>query len=236
MRWAEARKQVEQACLDMLVQWRGDDDDDGELEEILREVIIIPDDEDDGDEKQDADKCQQPRQRSQSVEVIYASNLHTRPIDYAAANPATELERSPSLDLEPHELGHPESTLLDQNRPSEYNQHRLGQMGAERHRIWEEAVRRQKEHSKTQRASNYRLPSPILKKSDRDRRQMPQAYRIEDPHKTERSDFHPLVTSTDGKHVRLSASQDRISHHIANHKENFANPVEQVRVHFKSDS
>lgn len=44
--WANARKAVEQACLDVIVKWRGDEETGrDQLDEILREVIEISDDE-----------------------------------------------------------------------------------------------------------------------------------------------------------------------------------------------
>jgi hypothetical protein len=49
--WANARKAVEQACLDVIVKWRGDEETGrDQLDEILREVIEISDSEDDSDD------------------------------------------------------------------------------------------------------------------------------------------------------------------------------------------
>ncbi|KAF3011524.1 hypothetical protein E8E14_009486 [Neopestalotiopsis sp. 37M] len=46
-RWENARKAVEQPCLDIIVKWRGDEETGrDQLDEILREVIEISDDED----------------------------------------------------------------------------------------------------------------------------------------------------------------------------------------------
>ena len=45
--WANARKAVKQACLDVIVKWRGDEETGrDQLDEILREVIEISDSED----------------------------------------------------------------------------------------------------------------------------------------------------------------------------------------------
>ncbi|PHH49199.1 hypothetical protein CFIMG_007093RA [Ceratocystis fimbriata CBS 114723] len=54
--WMHARKAVEKPCLDVLVQWRGDEENGRDsLDEILREVVIISDDEDDEDLSTDDD-------------------------------------------------------------------------------------------------------------------------------------------------------------------------------------
>ncbi|KAL9065283.1 MAG: hypothetical protein Q9157_007521 [Trypethelium eluteriae] len=50
--WQDARRHVEQACVDQLVKWRGEDDSDAhELEDIFREIIVIDDDDDESDEE-----------------------------------------------------------------------------------------------------------------------------------------------------------------------------------------
>ena len=47
--WKGTRKEVEPACLQKLIEWRGETGDDDEaLEEIVRETIVIDDDDDDG--------------------------------------------------------------------------------------------------------------------------------------------------------------------------------------------
>ncbi|KAK7978295.1 hypothetical protein PG996_004340 [Apiospora saccharicola] len=49
--WANARKAVEQTCLDVIVKWRGDEETGrDQLDEILREVIEISDSEDGSDD------------------------------------------------------------------------------------------------------------------------------------------------------------------------------------------
>ncbi|KAK8129606.1 hypothetical protein PG999_001986 [Apiospora kogelbergensis] len=50
--WANARKAVEQTCLDVIVKWRGDEETGrDQLDEILREVIEISDSEDDSEDE-----------------------------------------------------------------------------------------------------------------------------------------------------------------------------------------
>ena len=40
--WGDARRHVEQACIDQVVKWRGEDDSDThELEDIFQEIIVI---------------------------------------------------------------------------------------------------------------------------------------------------------------------------------------------------
>ncbi|KAL6715081.1 hypothetical protein ACLMJK_007342 [Lecanora helva] len=143
--WGDARKQVEQACLDVLVQWRGDDDEDGELEDILREVIVISDDEDENEKiRQDPATLRGYHERSPSVQVISADALHTQSINYAATDPSRLQGRSASSDTddwdEEEYIGAAPSL---RNQPTQYNQQRLEQMGAHRQRMWEQAVNRQ---------------------------------------------------------------------------------------------
>jgi hypothetical protein len=56
--WANARRAVEELCLDILVKWRGDEESGrDQLDEILREVVVISDSEDDyeDDDSEDED-------------------------------------------------------------------------------------------------------------------------------------------------------------------------------------
>ena len=150
MQWADARKKVQQACLDLLVQWRGDDEDDGELEDILREVIVISDDEEDHEMPPDTGSRRGRNERSESVEFVSANDLNTQSVNYAAASSVIANARSPSLDvITMNALDHSDPASQIRNQPVEYTQHRLEQMGAHRHRIWEEAVNRQRRSSKT---------------------------------------------------------------------------------------
>ncbi|CAK7232606.1 hypothetical protein SCUCBS95973_008315 [Sporothrix curviconia] len=52
--YANARRAVEQLCLDVLVKWRGDEENGrDQLDEILREVIVISDSEGEDDDGED---------------------------------------------------------------------------------------------------------------------------------------------------------------------------------------
>ncbi|KAH8907164.1 hypothetical protein BR93DRAFT_928034 [Coniochaeta sp. PMI_546] len=54
--WANARRAVEELCLDILVKWRGDEENGrDQLDEILREVVVISDSEDDYEDEEDED-------------------------------------------------------------------------------------------------------------------------------------------------------------------------------------
>jgi hypothetical protein len=64
-----ARKKIENRCLDLLVKWRGDDESGvGDMVDILREVIVISDDDEEDDEGilEDSDQSH----RDSSVEFI----------------------------------------------------------------------------------------------------------------------------------------------------------------------
>ena len=163
MGWAAARKKVQQACLDLLVQWRGDDEDDGKLEDILREVIVISDDEEDEEMRQDTKPTQRNSERSESVEVISANALKTLPINYAIEDTAVDQPRSPSLDIHGTSIEeYPDAVPLVSTRPVQYTQHRLEQIGAHRHKIWEEAVNRQRGHPKAMFGGNCPPPIPTF--------------------------------------------------------------------------
>lgn len=55
--WANARRAVEELCLDILVKWRGDEESGrDQLDEILREVVVISDSEDDYEDDEDDDE------------------------------------------------------------------------------------------------------------------------------------------------------------------------------------
>lgn len=71
--WANARKAVEQACLDVIVKWRGDEETGrDQLDEILREVIEISDSEDDSDDETSGEELGLSAQVASRPEVIMA--------------------------------------------------------------------------------------------------------------------------------------------------------------------
>lgn len=82
----EARSAVEEPCLAMLVQWRGDDENGATvLEDVFREVIVISDDE---DEESDSLEESYPQEREASVEVVSsnAEEIQTKPVNYSISS------------------------------------------------------------------------------------------------------------------------------------------------------
>jgi len=159
MRWGEARQAVQQQCLDKLVQWRGDDDDDGEMADILQEVIVISDDED--EDQHEVKSRRERHERSDSVELISVDDISTQAINYAATKSNVGPGRSLSFDSDGADavtcLGHP---ALPHGSPVHYKPHRLHEISAHRHRMWEEAVDRRRQNPGMIYATDNR--SPIL--------------------------------------------------------------------------
>ncbi|RDL39028.1 uncharacterized protein BP5553_03368 [Venustampulla echinocandica] len=58
--WVNARKVVEQVCLDVLVKWRGDEETGrDQMDEILREIVIITDSEEEDDSSSEEDSSEE---------------------------------------------------------------------------------------------------------------------------------------------------------------------------------
>ena len=173
MGWAEARKQVQQACLDILVQWRRDDDDDGELEDILREVIVISDDEDEEEELQpSAVTSESHLERSESVEFVPTDALKTSTIDFATANSKTGKGRSLSPDTDdPDGVEYLGTMPSFRGRPIQYKQRKLEQIEAHRHKMWEEAINRQQTHPRVSYTGGQRRLSPRFEAFDQSQSQ-----------------------------------------------------------------
>lgn len=216
MKWAEARKQVQQSCLDMLVQWRGDDDDDGEIDDILREVIIIPDDEE-GDMPPTAEPSRDKR-RSQSVELISSNELNTQTVSSESEDEGM--------------LQDSEITLLPHRPSLRYDRHRLEQMGAHRHRIWEEALDRRRKIPDMPLPSRSRYPPPAAPTIRQSQMLLP-AQRLQEPRRQPYeldSAGQPLHTTT--KYTRLiplSYSDDYRAFEAADpHRRVLTKPADQV--------
>ena len=137
-----ARAQIEQKCLDQLVQWRGDGEDgSNDMEEILREVIVISDDEDD-----DADNITNNSfvRRDSSVEIIsshaLANEVQVRPVDYRYGPVALDDEQPSTLDNRaPGIFQRVDRTYQgDEQRARE----RFGRRGFSRYRAWDQALDR----------------------------------------------------------------------------------------------
>ena len=150
VQYNEARRRVEQRCLDRLIRWRGDDDDAGDMEDVLREVIVIPDDDEDdannGDEPKESLRIQPgENERDSSVEYISEADMQIQPVDYSNINRAVERgdSYSPVSDQEVQYLGR---NKLRHGRQVLYDQQTLDRMGTRRQRVYKEALDRRREH------------------------------------------------------------------------------------------
>ncbi|MCJ1383073.1 hypothetical protein MMC17_006186 [Xylographa soralifera] len=141
--WNAARAMIEQASLNKLAQWRGDDDDEPDaMEDILREIIVIPDDdEEDANEAGDSIAQRRYANTHESLEIIASrdivDDMETRPIDYSNLRIETHDAESPkSDDDQVIFLGHGQYVIdrPDQARSKRNRDHR--------HRAWEEARER----------------------------------------------------------------------------------------------
>ena len=163
--WLSARAAVEQASLDKLASWRGDDEDkQNAMEEILREVIVIPDDDhDDGVESHPSRK--NPYDDGEgSIEIIssdaVASDMETRPIDYGQrrTKSAWQDDSEPESANEGRFLGHGQYIFEPQDQR---NQRRIERVGMHRHNAWEQALSRRRNQPSTSFASVMRAAKPI---------------------------------------------------------------------------
>jgi len=137
-----ARAQIEQKCLDQLVQWRGDGEDGtNDMEEILREVIVISDDEDD-----EADTISNTALvgRDSSVEIIsshaLANDVHVRPMDYRDELVVPDDEQPYALEYMVPGIVHrvDQKYQGDEQRAKD----RFGRRGFGRYRAWDQALDR----------------------------------------------------------------------------------------------
>lgn len=142
----EARRQVEEATLEKLVQWRGDDENgSSELEDVFREVIVI-DDEDDDEPDEDQEKKSTSTDRESSVEVVSASaaadHLETRPINMQSAQEddkdASEEEAHQRISVVQGPMTRSEDPKVDRR-------------GFSRYRAWDRAMNRYRERISTSR-------------------------------------------------------------------------------------
>ncbi|MCJ1392242.1 hypothetical protein MMC18_005109 [Xylographa bjoerkii] len=140
--WNAARAMIEQASLNKLAQWRGDDDDEPDaMEDILREIIVIPDDDEEEDANGAGTSIAQSRfaDRHGSVEIVASRNIaddmEMRPIDYSNLRTGTQGPESSESDDDQEVifLGHGQYVIdrPDQARSKRNRDHR--------HRAWEEA-------------------------------------------------------------------------------------------------
>ncbi|KZF26773.1 hypothetical protein L228DRAFT_243289 [Xylona heveae TC161] len=144
-----ARGKIEQACLDKLVQWRGDEGNGAnELEEILREVIVISDDDSEGEED-DADIDELARMeltdRDASVEIIssqaFAEEMAMKPSS-RPREPLTPEERPFAQAAEPVLLSVYRSAAPRPPDSEEKRRRRIERRGFYRYRAWDQAIDR----------------------------------------------------------------------------------------------
>ena len=147
IKWADARKQVQRNCLDVLVQWRGDDDDDGEIADILQEVIVIPDDDDDDDGGSKQDLPRILKQSYYNNKANARTELRYESERQVADNPYVEYRANEFMyqeleSDEEDEVQYLGTQLSHRYQASNPNQRRLERMEAQRQQIWEEALDR----------------------------------------------------------------------------------------------
>ena len=139
--WNAARALIEQASLNKLAQWRGDDDDEPDaMEDILREIIVIPDDdEDNANEVGNSIAQSRYANTHDNAEIItnrdIVNDMETRRIDYS--NLPMTTHGAENLDSDDEQevifLGHGQYII---DRP---DQARIKRDRDHRHRAWEEA-------------------------------------------------------------------------------------------------
>ncbi|MCJ1283832.1 hypothetical protein MMC26_003163 [Xylographa opegraphella] len=139
--WNAARAMIEQASLNKLAQWRGDDDDEPDaMEDILREIIVIPDD-DEEDANEAGNRIAQGHYDNphDNVEIITTRQIvndkETQSIDYLHSPRMTHGAESPNTDDDQEVifLGHGQYVI---DRP---DQARIKRNRDHRHRAWVEA-------------------------------------------------------------------------------------------------
>ena len=161
IQYNEARRRVEQPCLDRLIRWRGDDDDAGDMEDVLREVIVIPDDDEDDGKQESLRMRSEEHERDSSIEYISETDMQVQPVDYSNVNRTIERggSFSPESDKEIQYLGRKQLRY----GPHQHDQHTLERMGAHRQRVYEEALDRRRNHPEnlTVYTDHSSLPLPI---------------------------------------------------------------------------
>ena len=234
--WQAARAMIEQASLNKLAQWRGDDDDEPDaMEDILREIIVIPDDDDDNNDDEDANQednnITQRRytDHHDSVDVVTSHNIvdvmETIPIDYSNPRAGTQGPESPQSDdnQEVIFLGNGQYFLdrPDQARSKRHRDHR--------HRAWEEA--------------RDRFRRPIAQPRSPLPRPLPQAFGIVDdirtkrdsreqierlPQQQQRPSNREITSIHEPQHFRSSTIEQATHHSIADNDHRRPVYVEQV--------
>lgn len=133
--WLHARAIVEQPCLDVLAQWRGDIDEDDEpdaMEEILNEVIVIPD-----DDEEDAQPATLRRLTGRPESIRKTPIAMDDNLDILNGNPDSDDSDVEYLSEQPY--AHPQTSLPHQWQREERFEERRGQ-------VWQEALERRRQN------------------------------------------------------------------------------------------
>ncbi|KAJ2965333.1 hypothetical protein NQ176_g10668 [Zarea fungicola] len=134
--WQNARKVVEQLCLDTLVQWRGDEETGrDQLDEILREVVVISDSETGESEDESTEETSaEEAELEPGVPGLSVAGPPAGPHTLNALQPGVIAPRTKDMPL-------PMIDIHSQRPKSQ----RRNQRGFKRYRAWEEAIRRNRD-------------------------------------------------------------------------------------------
>lgn len=101
--WVNARRAVENLCLDILVKWRGDEESGrDQLDEILREVVVISDSEDDYEDEDEDDDDDDDDDSEDTDMTSGESSYDSVASTGARPPPAEEQAPAPSNMLDAH--------------------------------------------------------------------------------------------------------------------------------------
>ncbi|RGP64114.1 hypothetical protein FLONG3_9660 [Fusarium longipes] len=134
--WQNARKVVENLCLDTLVKWRGDEESGrDQLDEILREVVVISDSE--GEESGNESD-------SSIEEVVYQPTNHisNRPVQHISGQAGPGHRQSPRLSLGAKGPVTPKAKGKVKKAKRKTSAEKKGQRGFKRYQAWQDALDR----------------------------------------------------------------------------------------------
>ncbi|KAM0242334.1 hypothetical protein ACHAPO_000748 [Fusarium lateritium] len=134
--WQNARKVVENLCLDTLVKWRGDEESGrDQLDEILREVVVISDSE--GEESGNESD-------SSIEEVLYqpANPVPNRPVPHNSGQAIPGHHQSPRLSLGAKGPVTPKPKSKVKKVKRKTSAEKKGQRGFKRYQAWQDAIDR----------------------------------------------------------------------------------------------
>ena len=172
-----ARKAVESVCLDVLINWRGDEETGrDQLDELLREVIIITDSENEDDSTSDDDTSSEEGEVTAVSSPETPSQLISRPQPHSIV--PGNASKSRNMDIMDLTDDIPATTTISSRTRSKGQKDKKAQRGFKRYQAaWEDARNRRQqglaempiaEHSR--RADNnepYRRPPSNLQLTNR---------------------------------------------------------------------